>query len=84
MPSEGSEVLDCELTKYEFAEALSMQPDSMFVENMFRWVDKNANGAISFREFLDFFVIFAKGLYALNSSTLTPRRPALNLLFRFL
>jgi len=58
---ENSSYVSCELTKSEFAECLGLQADSMFVTNMFKMVDKNDNGYISFREFLDFFVIFKKG-----------------------
>ncbi|ELU01203.1 hypothetical protein CAPTEDRAFT_159209 [Capitella teleta] len=57
----AKEILETELTRYEFAEALSLKPDSLFVNSMFKLVDKNENGYISFREFLDFFVIFSKG-----------------------
>eukprot|EP00058_Branchiostoma_floridae_P016106 XP_002601594.1 hypothetical protein BRAFLDRAFT_85837 [Branchiostoma floridae] len=53
--------LDCELTKVEFAEAMSLRPDSQFVVQMFNLVDKDKNGYISFREFLDLVVIFSKG-----------------------
>ncbi|KAI8492520.1 cuticle development, partial [Branchiostoma belcheri] len=53
--------LDCELTKVEFAEAMSLRPDSQFVVQMFDLVDKDKNGYISFREFLDLVVIFSKG-----------------------
>ena len=53
--------VSCELTKSEFADSLGLQPDSMFVTNMFKMVDKSNNGYISFREFLDFFVIFSRG-----------------------
>lgn len=56
-----SDILTCELTKSEFAEMLSMKPDSVFVEQMFDLIDKDMSGAISFREFLDVIVIFAKG-----------------------
>jgi dual oxidase len=59
--NEAAEYVNCELTKAEFAEALDLTPDSMFVSNMFELVDKNKNGLISFREFLDFFVIFKRG-----------------------
>nr|CAD7401821.1 unnamed protein product [Timema poppensis] len=67
------EVIYTELTKSEFAEALSMRPESGFVQkvkkknydmhrrNMFSLVDKDKNGFISFREFVDMLVIFAKG-----------------------
>jgi len=53
--------MSCELTKCEFADSLGLQPDSTFVTNMFQMVDKNNSGYISFREFLDFFIIFKKG-----------------------
>ena len=39
----------------------------MFVTNMFKMVDKNDNGYISFREFLDFFVIFSRGEYSTDA-----------------
>nr|CAD7458660.1 unnamed protein product [Timema tahoe] len=55
------EVIYTELTKSEFAEALSMRPESGFVQKMFSLVDKDKNGFISFREFVDMLVIFAKG-----------------------
>ena len=58
---EAKEVLSCELSRTEFAEALSLKPKSLFVEQMFDLVDKDRNGYLSFREFLDVIVIFAKG-----------------------
>ncbi|XP_033120574.1 dual oxidase 2-like isoform X2 [Anneissia japonica] len=57
----AKDVLTCELTKQEFAEALSMKPDSVFVDQMFDLVDKDDSGTVSFREFLDIIVIFAQG-----------------------
>lgn len=57
----AKEVLTTELTQIEFAEALSMRPESTFVQQMFSLIDKDNNGYISFREFLDVMVIFAKG-----------------------
>lgn len=54
-------MINTELTPYEFADALSMRLDSTFVQSMFALVDKDKNGYISFREFLDMIVIFAKG-----------------------
>ncbi|XP_072031527.1 dual oxidase 2-like [Amphiura filiformis] len=54
-------LLAFELTKTEFAETLSMKPDSLFVEKMFELADKTNSGTISFREFLDVLVIFTKG-----------------------
>ena len=38
-----------------------MQATSPFVEQMFQLADKDCNGYISFREFLDIMFIFAKG-----------------------
>lgn len=54
-------VTNCELTVDEFADALSLKPSSLFVKNMFDLIDKNKNGLVSFREFLDMIVIFATG-----------------------
>lgn len=54
-------VISCELTKAEFAEALALKPDSIFIENMFNLADKDNNGYINFREFLDVIVVFSKG-----------------------
>lgn len=55
------EVLQCELTASEFADALGLKPDSLFVHSMFTLADKDGNGYLSFREFLDVIVIFMKG-----------------------
>ncbi|XP_063244326.1 dual oxidase-like isoform X2 [Bacillus rossius redtenbacheri] len=57
----SKEIIYTEITKTEFADALSMKRDSEFVEKMFALVDKDQNGFVSFREFLDMLVIFAKG-----------------------
>ena len=56
-----SDILDCELTRDEFADALSTKKDSLFVEQMFALCDADQNGFISFREFADMTVIFSKG-----------------------
>ena len=55
------EILECELTRSEFADAMGLKVDSQFVELMFQLIDKDGNGFISFREFLDMSVIFSKG-----------------------
>uniref|UniRef100_A0A3B4WR07 NAD(P)H oxidase (H2O2-forming) n=1 Tax=Seriola lalandi dorsalis TaxID=1841481 RepID=A0A3B4WR07_SERLL len=55
------EVLQCELTASEFADALGVKPDSLFVDSMFTLADKDGNGYLSFQEFLDVMVIFMKG-----------------------
>ncbi|OTF83735.1 hypothetical protein BLA29_000768 [Euroglyphus maynei] len=57
----AKEIIGTELTQFEFAEVLSMRPDATFVKQMFRLIDKDNNGYISFREFLDVIIIFAKG-----------------------
>ncbi|KAL5010355.1 hypothetical protein ScPMuIL_012660 [Solemya velum] len=56
-----SEILEINLTKEEFAEALSMKSSSDFVETMFCKIDKDNDGYISFREFLQAVVLFSKG-----------------------
>lgn len=57
----AKESLTCELSRAEFAEALGLKADSMFVDSMFSLADKDGNGYISFREFLDILVVFMKG-----------------------
>ncbi|XP_004687902.1 PREDICTED: dual oxidase 2 [Condylura cristata] len=55
------EALMCELSRVEFAESLGLKPQDMFVESMFSLADKDGNGYLSFREFLDILVVFMKG-----------------------
>ena len=55
------DILECELTREEFADAMSLKKDSLFVDQMFQLIDQDGNGFVSFREFLDMIVIFAKG-----------------------
>ncbi|XP_057693163.1 dual oxidase 1 [Corythoichthys intestinalis] len=55
------EVLQCELTAAEFADALGLKHDSLFVNSMFTLADKDGNGYLSFQEFLDVIVIFMNG-----------------------
>ncbi|KAF1386846.1 hypothetical protein PFLUV_G00099100 [Perca fluviatilis] len=57
----AKEVLQCELTASEFADALGLKSDSLFVDSMFTLADKDGNGYLSFQEFLDVMVIFMKG-----------------------
>lgn len=49
------------LSKVEFASALGMKPDEMFVRRMFNIVDKDQDGRISFQEFLETVVLFSRG-----------------------
>jgi dual oxidase len=55
------EIVDTELTISEFAEAMSMRSKDEFVRRMFALIDKDKNGFISFREFVDLLIIFANG-----------------------
>lgn len=55
------EVAQFEITMYEFADILGMHPEKEFIQRMFLLIDKDKNGFISFREFTDLLVIFAKG-----------------------
>ncbi|XP_041652010.1 dual oxidase 1 [Cheilinus undulatus] len=57
----AKEVLECELAASEFADALGLKTDSLFVDSMFTLADKDGNGYLSFQEFLDVMVIFMKG-----------------------
>lgn len=55
------EALKSELSRAEFADALGLKPQSVFVESMFSLADKDGNGYLSFREFMDILVVFMKG-----------------------
>lgn len=56
-------VMRTSLSKKEFAEALGMRSESLFVKQMFNCVDKDKDGRISFQEFLDTVVLFSRGQY---------------------
>ncbi|KAK3606293.1 hypothetical protein CHS0354_037969 [Potamilus streckersoni] len=56
-----NEIEIIQLTRTEFADLLGLRPNSMFVRNMFLTVDKDKNGFVSFQEFMDVFVILARG-----------------------
>merc|ERR1719150_180765 len=49
------------LTNQEFANALGMKKNDIFVKKMFNIVDKEKSGSISFQNFLDTVVLFTKG-----------------------
>ncbi|XP_006818582.2 dual oxidase-like, partial [Saccoglossus kowalevskii] len=51
------EILDCELTLSEFADSLSMKSDNDFIQQMFELADKDKNGYISFKEFLQLIIV---------------------------
>ena len=54
-------VMRTSLSRNEFASALGMKGDDVFVKMMFNIVDKDGDGRISFQEFLDTVVLFSKG-----------------------
>ena len=49
------------LTNQEFAHALGMKKNDIFVKKMFNIVDKEKSGKITFQNFLDTVVLFTKG-----------------------
>uniref|UniRef100_A0A0B7AIC9 NAD(P)H oxidase (H2O2-forming) n=1 Tax=Arion vulgaris TaxID=1028688 RepID=A0A0B7AIC9_9EUPU len=55
------EVLATKLTRTEFADALGLQPQSLFVRNMFLLVDSSGDGFVSFDEFKTYFGILYSG-----------------------
>ena len=58
---ESMTVMRTSLSKSEFASALGMKPDAVFVQKMFNIVDKDQDGRISFQEFLNTVVLFSRG-----------------------
>ncbi|XP_018323659.1 dual oxidase isoform X2 [Agrilus planipennis] len=61
MDDEVVTVMRTSLTKSEFANALGMKADAVFVKKMFNIVDKDGDGRICFQEFLDTVVLFSRG-----------------------
>lgn len=55
------EVMTTQLTRTEFADALGLQPQSLFVRNMFLLVDSSGDGFVSFDEFKAYFGILSSG-----------------------
>ncbi|XP_065176843.1 dual oxidase 1-like [Sycon ciliatum] len=55
------EALSTELTRPEFAEAMGMKPTSIFVEQVFRFVDTDKSYTVSFQEFFQFLAVFTQG-----------------------
>ncbi|XP_059174875.1 dual oxidase 1-like [Physella acuta] len=60
-PDQTEEVLSTRLTRTEFADALGLQPHSLFVRNMFLLVDSSGDGFVSFEEFKAYFGILSSG-----------------------
>ncbi|KAK3803212.1 hypothetical protein RRG08_013795 [Elysia crispata] len=55
------EALMTKLTRTEFADALGLQANSLFVRNMFLLVDSSGDGFVSFDEFKTYFAILCSG-----------------------
>ncbi|GFR66431.1 dual oxidase [Elysia marginata] len=55
------DALNTKLTRTEFADALGLQPHSLFVRNMFLLVDSTGDGFVSFDEFKAYFGILCSG-----------------------
>ena len=59
----AEQVVHIKLNVVEFAEALGMQPNSLFVKNVFLLADDTKRGLVTFQSFLDLFAVFLKGDY---------------------
>ena len=53
-----------ELTQAEFGEAFGLKSNSTFVKHMFKLVDSDKSGRVSFREFLNIFILLSSGMYS--------------------
>lgn len=56
-----TQITRIELTQAEFGEAFGMRANSTFVKHMFLLVDKDKSGRVSFKEFLDLFILLSSG-----------------------
>ncbi|KAL4227481.1 hypothetical protein ACF0H5_012925 [Mactra antiquata] len=54
-----TELTRIELTQAEFGEAFGMRANSTFVKHMFLLVDEDKSGRVSFKEFLDLFIMLS-------------------------
>ena len=50
-------------TQEEFAEALAMKPDSLFVNQMFSVIDREDKGHVTFRDVLYAVAVFSRGTF---------------------
>ncbi|OCT87021.1 hypothetical protein XELAEV_18020714mg [Xenopus laevis] len=55
------DVLQCELSREEFADSLGLNPNAQFVDSMFSMADKDQNGYLSFEEFCFILCSLIKG-----------------------
>lgn len=49
------------MTKAEFSESMGMKSTSIFVQQVFKLVDEDESGTVSFQEFLKFLILFTSG-----------------------
>lgn len=88
-------ILKMELTSEEFGNLLNMRPDSIFVKLMFKLIVKDSNNYVSFGEFLNLLIIFAKGtdsdkanllfdMYTINNENTLPMESFKNMILSFM
>ncbi|KAK3602519.1 hypothetical protein CHS0354_029336 [Potamilus streckersoni] len=56
-----NDISKIQLTRTEFADALGLRSNSVFLRNMFLMVDRDAKSFVSFHQFMDMYVILARG-----------------------
>lgn len=57
----SEQVLHMTLTKTEFAEALGMRSEDLFVQRMFACMTRNGGDSVCFQEFLEILKRFTRG-----------------------
>lgn len=57
----SGELTRIELTQAEFGDVFGLKPNSTFVKHMFKLVDSDKSGRVSFKEFLDIFILLSSG-----------------------
>lgn len=60
-PDEANKITNIQLTRTEFSDSLGIKPTSLFARNMFLLVDRNKDGLIGFKEFMDMFIVLSSG-----------------------
>ena len=59
----SSDIWFVNLLQEEFAEALAEPPDSLFVTQLFWFIDRDENGYITFKELISFIMLLTKGTH---------------------
>ncbi|XP_050314845.1 dual oxidase 1-like isoform X2 [Anthonomus grandis grandis] len=57
----ATQVEYCKLTVLEFSECLGINPEGKFARSIFSLIDRNNEGFICFRQFLDLLILFVTG-----------------------